>query len=284
MPPPQFNKLTKAVSDLFKKDFDFGYSAKTTNNASKGLKFETKGNNTATGVAGAVKINYDHSDFGKVETQLHTAGKDSDTNAKVTFNKLADGLEVSLGANAAPDVNLEAVYKQSQFAATLNASTNLDSAKHKAGVFATFGSFSGLTFGGEVGANLGKSGSVDLNKYNVGALYAFDDTQVGLVTGKQFDSLTTTVFHKLDGDTNLGLRVGSDIKGSNFASSVEVGLQHKLSAQSTAKVRANINGVVGISFVQKLSAPNAKFSFAHERSVTGASNDKWGLGLHFGDY
>jgi hypothetical protein len=282
MAPPQFNKLTKSVSDLFKKDFGFGFSVQTTNKASKGLKFETEGNNNATGVAGRVKVDYDHSDFGKVELQMHTAGKDSDTNVKLTSTKLADGLEVSLAANAAPDLALEASFKQSQFAGQFKATTNLDSEKHSAGIFATLGSFSGLTFGAQVGAGLGSSGAVDVNKYDLGALYKFDDTQVGLVTGAKFDNITTSVFHKLDGDTNLGVRVSSALgKGSHKA---EFGLQHKLSGTSSAKVKADLDGTVGISFVQKLSNPNAKFSFAHQRSLTSSKNEKFGIGLHFGDY
>lgn len=282
MAPPQYNKLTKSISDLFKKDFDFGFNVKTTNKASKGLKFETAGLNTATGVAGAVKVNYDHSDFGKVETQLHTAGRDEDTNAKVTFNKLAQGVEVSISANAAPDVGVEAVYTQSQFASTLTASTNLDSGKSKAALKATVGAFSGLTLGGEMAGSLGKSGSFDVSTYDMGLLYGFDKTTLGLISSKKFDGLATSVFHKLDKETSIGVRVNSNLAKS--AHTADFGLQHALSSSSSAKIKADTNGVVGISFIQNLATPNAKFSFALQRALTGTKSEKFGLGLHFGDY
>jgi hypothetical protein len=282
MSPPEWSKLTKSVSDLFKKDFDFGFNVKNTNKASKGLKFETAGCNTASGVAGSVKVDYNHSDFGKVEAKVHTAGRDSDTNAKITFNKLSKGLEVSLAANAAPDLTLEGSYKADQFTAKLAASTNLDSAKHRAGVSATFGSFSGITLGGNVGASIGSSGSADVNDYNAGLTYGLENTTLGLVTSKKFDGITASVFHKYGSDTNLGLRLTSNLsKGTN---DVDFGFQHALSSASSVKVRGNSAGVFGVSYVQKLSAPTAKFSFALERSLLNNKGEKFGLGLHFGDY
>lgn len=280
--PTQFSKFGKVVSDLFKKDFDFGYSVKNTNKASKGLKFETAGNNTTTGVAGYAKVNYDHSDFGKVEAKVHSAGRDSDTNAKVTFNKLTKGLEVSVAANAAPDVAVEAIYKRKHFATTVGGKTNLDSGKSSAAAAVSVGPYSDIVVGGNVALACGKDGAVDLSAYNAGLEYSGKAFSTAVVSANKFDAIAVSVHRKHDRDTLFGVRLNSSIAKSTHK--LDFGVKRSISDSASITIKGDTDANVGFTFQQRLSAPVAKFSFAYQRNLRSDKNQKFGLGMHFGDY
>jgi hypothetical protein len=278
MAPPQYNKLGKKVKDLFKKEYDFGYRVKTTNKASAGVKFETSAKESSNGIAGTTKVNYS-ADFGKLELQLANAGSDKDTNGKATFTQLVDGLELSVGVNASPEVNTEFVYAIDSFAATLKTSTNIDSLKHKVGLEASVG-LGDITVGGAVGLN----SSFAIDSYDAGVEYTNSSFVAAVKSGKQFQNFDVSYFHKYSKDTVFGANVGLSLKG-DVLRGVQFGADHKISSDVSLKGKIDNNANTAVVLSQKLASPQMKFTVAHSfNALDNKKAKKFGVGLSFGDY
>merc|ERR1719263_18100 len=99
----QYKKLGKSLKDLFGKKYDFnGLEVKTTNKSSSSdVSFESSGNFGAS-VSGYSKMEWNDKNM-KAVVQLSTSNNDRDTNAELTFKKLADGLDIAVSSNSVPD-------------------------------------------------------------------------------------------------------------------------------------------------------------------------------------
>jgi hypothetical protein len=272
--PPQFSKFGKSVKDLFGKKFDFEYEVATKHKASKGVTVEAGGVGAGGAITGKTTVNYKNKEFGSLELNLKTDGKDKNQKAKVTLDKLADGLEVVLSGDARPAGNVEVSYSQDFFAGSASASSD-----SKITASGTIG-HDGLSVGAEVKADT--SGSV--NDYNVGCQYAQSDFTLTLKTASKGEEISLSFFQKLSNATSLGSlfyhNPETDVRKLAF------GLEHSYDSATTLKTKVDTSGTLGTAIQHRLDQ-GPLLGLAGSFNVLSKqpfAAQKFGVSLKFGDF
>jgi hypothetical protein len=269
--PPQFSKFGKSVKDLFGKKYDFGYEVSTKHKASSAVTVEAGGAGNGGAIAGKAKLTYKNGDFGSVEVNVKTGGADKNQTAKVTLDKLSDGLEVVVSGDARPAGNVEVSYSQDFFAA--NAKVDSNSSLSAA---ASIGS-DGLSVGAEAKAS--SSGSV--SDYNVGCQYAQPDFTLTLKTANSGEDISASFFQKLSSATSVGA-----LFNAAPANKLTFGLEHSYDASTTLKSKVNSAGVLGAAVEHRLDN-GPLLGLAGSFNLLGKdpfAAQKFGLSVKFGDF
>jgi len=291
--PPFFSKFGKSYSDLAKKKYDYEVTAKTVNKAPQGLTIETSGLFHESSVSGKSKVTMKDKAFGETEVEVHTASGKFTTQVKA--NKFMDGATATLsGGYCPPSGNskktgfygkLEADYAQDFFAgqATFKLSDQ-ESPLGPSGDLSGSGviGFQGLSAGGEAAFNLSAS---KLTDYNLGVQYQAGDFTSTLKTAKCADVINASWYYK----ANRNYQVGAQFSTNPFVGSKQITFasQYQVDVDTTAKVKADSNGVIAAAVEHRLQNPKLKVNVAAQFQAVGQGvprATKFGLGATFGDY
>lgn len=277
--PPQFKDFGKKVSDLLKKGYDFKNEFKVVNKSSN-VTIETSASHNKN-LAGNCKITHtDKSLGGTCEVNVSSAGSASDTNAKLTFDKLIPSGKLSVSGNAAPSATVETTYAKDFFAGTFNLSSNL-AGKHSANASGALG-FDNVAVGGAA-AFCCTSGTV--KNYNVGAEYSAKDLTASMVTSNKTEDITTSFFQKLSSSFAVGTRL--NIEGEAGSRTLAVGSDYVLDKSTNVKTSFDSNGIVNVNVCHILANPAAKVNVAAQFDALSSDvfkANKFGIGVTVGDF
>jgi voltage-dependent anion channel protein 2 len=281
--PPLYSKLGKTLSDLFKKKFEYDGKVSSRNIVNNELTLESSSNLTEKGTfAGNVKATYKNKDFGEVEGEMNTSGSLTGS-AKAT--KLAKNLTVTLSGTERPSCKLLAEYQKEYFAVSGHVEHNADTTKLEGTVVV---GFDGFSVGGQARYD---TAAADLEDYNAGAEYTHDDFTATLVTSDRADKLVASYFYKLKNrtaglKTSVGGRFEYDLTKQANNRVLTIGVEHDIDAASNMKAKVDSNGTLAGVVEHRLNNPSVKLAFAAQWAGKNKSTtpEKFGVGVHFGDY
>jgi voltage-dependent anion channel protein 2 len=281
--PPLYSKLGKSLSDLFKKKFEYDSKISSRNNVNSELTIESSSNFTEKGTfAGNVKTTYKNKDFGEVEGELNTSGL---VTGSLKLTKLADHLTVTASGTERPSGKLLAEYQKEYFAVSGQVEHNMDTTKLEGTVVV---GFDGFAVGGQGRYDTATS---DLEDYNAGAEYTHDDFTATLVTTDRADKLVASYFHKIKNrtaglKTSVGGRFEYDLTKQANNRLLTIGVEHDIDASSNMKAKVDSNGTIAGVVEHRLNNPSLKLAFAAQWAGKNKTTtpEKFGVGVHFGDY
>lgn len=275
----RYSDISKAVSDLFNKDFPLSTTkveVKTV--ASNGVNFTINSNQIPK--SGAI-----NSEF------------------KAQFNDFKNGLNTTLSLNTANILGLKLeladkvmnglkVELNNQFVPTTNVLNSQVTVSHKnpsshARVFADllngpiFNADAvtvrdGFLLGGEAGYNL-KTGNV--TKYNASVGYGTPEFALTLQSHKSLNEFTTGFIHRLSLSTEVGVRAHY-LTQSEKPVSMEVGVRHIIDSNTAIKTKIDSVGQIGLSLTQVLR-PGLKAVLGASIDSTRLNQDAHKFGFQF---
>jgi len=296
--PLKYKGIGKGAKDLLSKKYDYDFSLETTNKSKDGLTM-TSGftMESRTDLSGSAKMEYEDPSI-NVEVNMKVNGKqeDEDTNLKCTFNKLMNGLDVSLSCNVIPELTVEKTYVHDSFA--INAKLVGDLNFSKACLNAN-GAFSANNF------TAGLNAAVDLLKQeaktiDLGLQFQQKPHSLSFIGKKLQTDAKSFLFgyHNSKvpfccdgGDLAVGAHVlvkeVTKDDSSSFEPTATLGVDWGVSPTTSLKAKVDCCGLFSYAVEHKLSNPAMKVNFAHawkceECCVVKTTN--WGFGLTLGNY
>lgn len=294
--PLKYKGIGKSAKDLLSKKYDYDFSLETTNKSKDGLTM-TSGftMESRTDLSGSAKMEYEDPSI-NVEVNMKVNGQkeDEDTNLKCTFNKVMNGLDVSLSCNVIPELTLEKTFVHDSFA--MNAKLVGDLNFSKACLDAN-GAFSANNF------TAGLNASVDLLTHtpktvDVGLQFQQKPHTLSLIGKKlQTDAKQFLLgYHnsKVPCCDGSDLAVGAHVtvkekEDSSWEPKLSMGADWGISPTTCLKAKIDCCGLFSYAVEHKLSNPAMKVNFAHELNVGGegcctTTTSNWGFGLTLGNY
>jgi len=281
--PPLYSKLSKSLSDLLKKKFEYSSKVSVRNNVTSEVTVEaTTSLNEKSVYGGAVEATYKNKSFGEVKTEANTEGT---LKAEVKANKLADNLTLTFSGTERPSGKVLAEYQQDHFSVSAQVEHNNETTKLEA--TAVVG-FDGFSVGGQARYDTATS---DLEDYNAGAEYTQDDFTATLVTTDRADKLVASYFHKIKNRTAglktvIGGRFEYDLTKQANNCVLFIGAEHDVDKITTVRGKVDSNGTIAAVVEHRLDNPSLKLQLAAQWSGKNktTTTEKFGLGACFGDF
>jgi|EP00462_Mataza_sp_D1_P005114 hypothetical protein len=271
----------QSFSDFISKNFTFSHSVKTINKADGNVKIENGVESTGTALKGWTKANFPAADLGKAEVQVCANGADKDTKAKLEFSSCGiTGVDLTLSANASPNVTVEAAYAQNNFGLKSEINTDLGAAASlKQSLWA---SHSGVKATADLDVCLAAG---ELKDYNLKVDYKQKDLQASMKTSNGRNVLTGWVAQNFCPGFYWGAQVQHNLAKS--ATVGAVGASFKIDDATVVHKLVNTDGQLQVAVEHRLSNPAVKVNSACEFDVLGSNccaAKKYGFGITFGDF
>jgi len=281
--PPLYKNISKSLSDLLKKKFEYNSKVSTRNNVTSDVSIESTASLSEKGsYQGNVKSTYKNKDFGEVEVEANTDGT---LTGQLKYTKLVDNLNLTLSGTERPSGKLLAEYQQEHFSVSGQVEHNQETTKLEG--TAVVG-FEGFSVGGQARYDTATS---DLEDYNAGAEYSHDDFTASLVTTDRADKLVASYFHKIKNrtaglKTYVGGRFEYDLTKQANNRVLTVGAEHEVDRSTTVKGKYDSSGTLSAAIEHRLDNPSLKLNFASQWSGKNKTTtpEKFGFGVTFGDY
>jgi len=300
--PPQFGKFGSLSKDLFKKKYDYDYTATFKNRTADGYVVETSAvaSNNAP-LRGLLKSSWPVKSLGAasgvVESEFHTV-PDRESKISYQFNKLAPGLSVKLGLTGVkpspkgetPDfpegwASAELEYKRDYLAAQTTVRTN--QAKTMVDASLALG-YNNLSVGGKVSVDAAQLTKKVPEDFNYGVQYDGVDYSMSLATDKKHTVVNASYFQNVSTRQTVGAQFTQALNKAQRT--LTFGSEYRVDPDTTIRGYAKVDSskdstTVAAAVQHRLVNPNALVGVAAEFDVApnAVSTNKYGLTLTFGD-
>lgn len=304
----KFDSIGSTINDLFNAGYDYCHKVFVNKNSTNGFTMNSGFTlDSEKKLNGSTNMEYNDSSCGNVE--FATNSKDGDENADISlkytldqardglgvsftvgceekdnsvsckFDKLTDGLQLSLSSNAIPEVKLNAEYVKHGAALEAELKSNRSNDDTALAGKAAY-SFQNYT--------LGFSGNYNLSQQElVNCGLGFQFKQDSHTVSSTFNLLERngSIGYHVEMKDDLALAIRANLNGDD--SNGIFGLNYKVNPTISLKGKCELGTQNKLSYLieHKLSNPSLKVNFAHELNLEKClPTSNWGFGLHFGDY